>query len=346
MPTRDEIMQSLRRVIDPEIGRNLVDLNMIHDLQIQPDGKVAFTIALTVPGCPLRDQMAGDARSAVGGLEGVRSVDIRFRPMTDAERKVAFSLSQAPALPNLNQFNQVRQVIAVLSGKGGVGKSSVTAALAVELRRQGQKVGILDADVTGPSIPRLFGLPPGGLRAGEQGMLPATTKTGIKVVSANLLLKEEDTPIIWRGPMIAGAIKQFWTEALWGKLDTLLVDLPPGTSDATIAVIQNLPLRGAVLVTTPQELAAMVVRKAVRMLQDLKVPVLGVVENMSYFHCPDNGKDYELFGPSHVEEIASAAGAPVWGRLPVDPQVAALCDAGRAEELALPEFVGLAVYLS
>jgi len=345
LPTTDEIMHALRRVNDPEIGRNLVDLNMIHDLQIGADGRVRFTIALTVPACPLRDQMAGDARAAVAALEGVKAVDIQFRPMTETERKVTFGLSQAPALPKLNQFNQVRQVIAVMSGKGGVGKSSVTAALAVELRRQGQKVGILDADVTGPCIPRLFGLPAGGLRAGEQGMLPATTKKGIKVVSANLLLKEEDTPIIWRGPMIAGAIKQFWTDALWGKLDTLLVDLPPGTSDAAIAVIQNLPLTGAILVTTPQELATMVVRKAVNMLRDLKVPILGVVENMSYFRCPDNGKEYAIFGPSHAEEIAAAAGAPVWGRLAIDPQVAALCDAGRAEELLIPEFQALAANL-
>jgi Mrp family chromosome partitioning ATPase len=345
MPTKDEIMQSLRRVNDPEIGRSLVDLNMIHDLQIGTNGEIGFTIALTVPACPLRDQMAGDARAAVEALEGVRKVDIRFRSMTDAERKAAFGLSQSPALPKLNKLNQVRRVVAVMSGKGGVGKSSVTAALAVELRRQGQKVGILDADVTGPSIPRLFGLPAGGLRAGEQGMLPASTRTGIKVVSANLLLREEDIPIIWRGPMIAGTIKQFWTDALWGRLDTLLVDLPPGTSDAAISVIQNLPLAGAVLVTTPQELASMVVRKAVNMLRDLKVPILGVVENMSYFRCPDNGKEYAIFGPSHADEIAQAAGVTVWGRLPIDPRVAALCDAGQAEDLSIPEFQALAVNL-
>jgi Mrp family chromosome partitioning ATPase len=322
-----------------------VDLNKIHDLQIGANGQVAFMIALTVPGCPLRDQIAGDARAAVAALAGVTQVDIRFRAMNEAERRVAFGLSQSPTLPKLNKMNQVRRVIAVMSGKGGVGKSSVTAALAVELRRQGQKVGILDADVTGPSIPRLFGLPSGGLRAGEAGMLPASTRTGIKVVSANLLLREEDIPIIWRGPMIAGTIKQFWTDALWGRLDTLLVDLPPGTSDAAISVIQNLPLAGVIVVTTPQELAAMVVRKAVRMLHDLKVPILGVVENMSYFRCPDNGKEYAIFGPSHAEEIAAAAGVPLWGRLPIDPQVAALCDSGLAEDLNIPEFQALAANL-
>jgi Mrp family chromosome partitioning ATPase len=342
MPTKDEIIAALRRVNDPEIGRNLVDLNMVHDLKLEPDGRVGFTIALTVPACPLREQMAGDARAAVGAVQGVSGVDIQFRSMTDAERKVVFGLSQAPSLPKLNQLNQVHQVIAVMSGKGGVGKSLVTAALAVQLRRQGQKVGILDADVTGPSIPRLFGLAAGGLRASPQGMLPAATRTGIKVVSANLLLKEEDQPIVWRGPMIAGAIKQFWAEALWGRLDTLLVDLPPGTSDPAIAVIQNIPLNGVILVTTPQELAAMVVRKAVYMLRDLKVPVLGVVENMSYFRCPESGHEHAIFGPSHAEEIAAASGTQVWARLPIDPQLAALCDAGRAEEISLSEFEAIA----
>jgi Mrp family chromosome partitioning ATPase len=343
MPTTDEVMQALRRVIDPEIGRNLVDLHMIHDLKIGTKGKVGFTIALTVPACPLRDQMANDARAAVKALDGVKQVEIQFRPMTESERKAAFALGQAPSLPKLNNLNQVRQVIAVMSGKGGVGKSTVTAGLAVKLRRQGQKVGILDADVTGPSIPRLFGLSSGGLRGGQQGMLPAATHNGIKVVSANLLLKDELTPIIWRGPMIAGAIKQFWTDALWGKLDTMLVDLPPGTSDAAISVIQNLPLAGAILVTTPQELAAMVVIKAVSMLKEMKVPILGVIENMSYFRCPESGQEHAIFGPSHAEDIASVAGVPVWARLPIDPQVTALCDGGRAEELDWPELETLAI---
>jgi Mrp family chromosome partitioning ATPase len=342
MPTNDDVMHALRRVIDPEIGRNLVDLNMIHDLQVGADGRVGFTLALTVPNCPLRDQMANDARTAVAALQGVSGVEIKFRAMNDAERKAVFSLSQSPGLPKLNNLNQVTQVIAVMSGKGGVGKSLVTAALAVGLRRQGQKVGILDADVTGPSIPRLFGLASGGLRSTNQGILPAATKKGIKVVSANLLLKEEDIPIVWRGPMIAAAIKQFWTDTLWGKLDVLLVDLPPGTSDAALAVIQNLPLKGVILVTTPQELAAMVVRKAVYMLRDLKVPVLEVIENMSYFRCPETDHEHAIFGPSHVDEIAAAAGTSVWARLPIDPQLAELCDSGRIEELDQPELQALA----
>jgi len=345
MPTNEDVIHALRRVMDPEIGRSLVDLNMIHDLEIGADGRVAFTLALTVPNCPLRDQMANDARTAITALGGVRVVEIQFRPMNEAERKAAFALSQSPGLPKLNNLNQVTQVIAVMSGKGGVGKSLVTAALAVGLRRQGQKVGILDADVTGPSIPRLFGLASGGLRSTNQGILPATTKKGIKVVSANLMLKEEDTPLVWRGPMIAGAIKQFWTDTLWGKLDVLLVDLPPGTSDAALAVIQYLPLKGAILVTTPQELAAMVVRKAVYMLRDLKVPVLGIVENMSYFTCPETDHRHEIFGPSHANEIAAAAGTSVWACLPINPQFAALSDAGRIEEIEQPELEALALKL-
>ncbi len=341
-----DVINALRRVNDPEIGRSLVDLNMVHDVKIEPDGRVGFTIALTVPACPMREKISRDARGAVGELPGVKAVAIEFRAMNEQERRVAFGLSQTPSLPKLNQFNQVGQVIAVMSGKGVVGKSSVTAALAVALRRSGQKVGILDADVTGPSIPRLFGLPAGGLRSSGQGMLPAGTRSGIKVVSANLLVKEEETPLVWRGPMIAQVIRQFWTDTLWGKLDTLLVDLPPGTSDPAIAVMQNLPLGGAILVSTPHELVAMVVKKAILMLKDQKIPIVGLVENMSYFPCPDTGKLHEIFGPSHLEEIAALAGAPVCTRLPIRPDVAGLCDSGQSEQLDFPELQALVACLS
>jgi Mrp family chromosome partitioning ATPase len=346
MPTQTEVLDALRKVTDPELGRNLVELNMIHDLVIAPDGDVSFTIALTAPGCPLRDSMAANARAAVKNLGEVNAVHTVFRAMTDAERTAALGKAQAPQLPKLNAFNKIDRVIAVMSGKGGVGKSTVTAALAVALQRKGQKVGILDADITGPSIPRLFKLPSGGLRASDQGMLPAMTKKGIKVVSTNLLLPDEDLPVVWRGPMISATIRQFWGEALWGKLDTLLVDLPPGTSDAAMSVVQNLPLNGVVLVTTPQELAAMVVKKAVHMLTELKVPILGVVENMSYFRCPDCGHEHAIFGPSHVDRVAEKAGVPVWARLPIDPNLAELFDTGRAEEIETPEFLTLAEKLT
>ncbi len=338
MPSEKEVMEALQRVMDPELHRNIVELNMVRDLKIE-DSTVHFTLALTVPTCPMRNQMAENARTTLLALPGVEKVDLEFGAMTDEERRALMGGQQG--LPKLNKFNKIDHVVAVMSGKGGVGKSSVTALLAVALARRGYKVGVLDADITGPSIPKLFGLPSGGLRGSEAGMLPASTKTGIKVVSINLLLKEADAPVIWRGPMIAGAIQQFYNDAIWGKLDYLLVDLPPGTSDAALTVVQNLPLSGVVMVTTPQDLAALVVRKAVHMVQQLNIPVIGIVENMSYFECPDNGKRYELFGPSHAEEVAAATGAPVAARLPVNPAVATLSDAGKVEEVEAPELEAL-----
>jgi ATP-binding protein involved in chromosome partitioning len=335
MPTTAEMMSALEKVYDPELGRSIVELKMVHDLTISPEGDVRFTLALTVPGCPMREQMRSAAGKALMALPGVRDVQIDFRAMSEEERKEVFGQLQPPG-PRLNEFNKISRVIAVMSGKGGVGKSSVTGLLACALNRQRQKVGILDADVTGPSIPRLFGLPPGGLRGTDQGMLPAISRSGIRVVSTNLLLKDEDQPVVWRGPMIAGAIKQFWTDALWGKLDTLLVDLPPGTSDAALSVVNSLPLNGVILVTTPQDLAGMVVRKAIRMLNELKVPIIGLVENFSYFVCPDCGARHEIFGPSHAAETAAAAGLMTWVRLPVDPAVADQCDNGQVELINFP----------
>ena len=218
-----------------------------------------------------------------------------------------------------------------MSGKGGVGKSLVTGLLAVALRRSGYQVGVLDADITGPSIPKMFF--PNGARPGSSplAILPAETRTGIRVMSINLLLESEDQAVIWRGPLISGAIRQFWTEVLWGDLDYLVVDLPPGTSDASLTVLQSLPMSGVVLVTSPQDLAGMVVRKAAHMVGQVGVPLLGLVENMSYFVCPDTGKQHEIFGPSQAEEMAEQLGLSFLGRLPVDPKVATLCDTGQIE---------------
>jgi Mrp family chromosome partitioning ATPase len=336
MPTENEIMKALSNVNDPELHRSLVELNMVRELKVSRDGLVSFTVALTVPTCPLRNQILESARAAVMAVPGVKDVQITFSSMSEEERRSLLGGKQR-TLPKLSQFNQVKQVIAVMSGKGGVGKSSVTAMLAVALADRGMKVGILDADITGPSIPKLFGLPPGGLRGNDLGMLPSVTKKGIKVVSTNLLLQEADMPVVWRGPMISATIQQFWNETLWGKLDYLLVDLPPGTSDAALAVLQNLPLTGVILVTTPQDLAALVVRKAIRMIQELKIPILGIVENMSYFRCPDTGKEHIIFGPSHVEAIAADYCVELSARLPIQPEIAVLSDAGRVEEVSLPE---------
>ncbi len=338
MPTEQDILTALSRVMDPELNRSLTDLNMIQDVQVN-GSRVAFTIALTVPGCPLKNKIEADARQAVLAVDGVKEASIQFRGMTDEERQ-AIGLRPVQ-LPKLNSFNKIDRVIAVMSGKGGVGKSSVTALLGAELARRGSRVGILDADVTGPSIPKLFGMPPGGLRGSEQGILPGITASGIKVVSINLLLPDENMPVVWRGPMVSGAIRQFWTDVLWGKLDVLLVDLPPGTSDAALTVMTNLPMDGVLLVTTPQQLAAMVVRKAMHMLHEVKTPILGVIENMSYYRCPDTGKPHYIFGPSHADEVAEAAGVPVLARLPIEPQVTERCDAGQVEQVRLDEIESL-----
>jgi len=341
MITEKQILDVLSGVMDPELNRNLVELGMIREIKVSDDNMVSFTIALTIAGCPLKTQIEKDAREAVMKLEGVRDVQIAMGEMTAEERQAIFGKA-APELPKLNQFNKIGKVVAVMSGKGGVGKSSITALLAIHLTRQGLRVGVLDADITGPSIPKLFGLKSGGLRGSEQGILPEITSSGIRVISANLLVPSEEVAIIWRGPMITSAIKQFWNDVLWGMLDVLLVDLPPGTSDAALTVMQTLPVNGVVMVSTPQQLAGLVVRKADSMLKQLGIPVLGVVENMSYFPCNVSDERHEIFGPSHVAELAAAIGTGNTVRLPLDPQVTLLGDAGKIEEYTSPDMEALA----
>lgn len=227
--------------------------------------------------------------------------------------------------------NEIKKVVAVVSGKGGVGKSSVTSLLAVAMAKAGNKVGIMDADLTGPSIPRLFGLTENA-RQGEEGILPGITREGLAVISMNLLLGEEDKPVIWRGPILSGAIKQFWTDVAWGQLDYLFVDLPPGTGDVPLTVFQSLPLSGIVIVTSPQELVQMIVRKAYHMARSMNVPVLGLVENMSYLTCPDCNREISIFGESKVEAAAKELDLEVLGRLPLDPKLATLSDQGAIED--------------
>lgn len=234
------------------------------------------------------------------------------------------------------EYNHIINVVAVMSGKGGVGKSFVTSLLASALAQDGYQVGILDADITGPSIPMLFGLH-GPVEPGTVGILPLQSHSGIKVISMNLLLSSEDQAVIWRGPLISKAIKQLWGDVMWGNLDYLLVDLPPGTSDATLTIMQSLPVKGIVMVTTPQGLATLIVRKAVHMAQSIGVQVVGVVENMAYFICPETSRRYLIFGPSHAEEVAETANAPMLAQLPMDPNVATLCDAGKVEDVYLKE---------
>ena len=229
-----------------------------------------------------------------------------------------------------NAGSNVKKVIGVVSGKGGVGKSLVTSMMSVLTRRKGYETAILDADVTGPSIPKIFGLK-FGIEGNDEGMFPAETKTGIKAISVNLLLEDEQTPVIWRGPVIAGTVSQFWSGVLWGDVDYMYVDMPPGTGDVPLTVFQSLPLDGIIIVTTPQELVSMIVAKAVKMAEMMNVPVLGIVENMSYFECPDCGKHIQVFGDSHVDEVAEQFGLKVLGKLPMDHKLAALCDKGMLE---------------
>jgi Mrp family chromosome partitioning ATPase len=226
---------------------------------------------------------------------------------------------------------KIKQVIAIMSGKGGVGKSLVTGLLAVSLRRQGQRVGILDGDITGPSIARMFGTTGSPTKSASGGIEPLRSKGGIKVMSMNMFLEKESDPVVWRGPMVSSAIKQFYSDVDWGDLDYLLVDLPPGTSDAPMTVMQALPVDGVVVVSSPQMLATMIVMKCIHMVQQLKGVIVGVVENMAYFETP-NGERYEIFGASNGTELVSMTGAPLLGQLPIDPSLAALCDSGRVEE--------------
>lgn len=231
-----------------------------------------------------------------------------------------------------NQLSHIKKVIAVVSGKGGVGKSSVTASLAAAMRARGRAVGILDADITGPSIPKAFGIHERATGS-ELGIYPVNTKTGIEIMSLNLLTADETEPVIWRGPVIAGTVKQFWTEVIWGDVDYLFVDMPPGTGDVPLTVFQSLPVDGIIVVTSPQDLVSMIVTKAVKMAEMMDIPILGLVENYSYFRCPDCGKEHAIFGESRVDQVADQLGLKVLAKLPIDPALAAACDAGKVEEL-------------
>ncbi|HBE24730.1 MAG TPA: ATP-binding protein [Ktedonobacter sp.] len=232
---------------------------------------------------------------------------------------------------------KIKQVIAIMSGKGGVGKSLVTGLLAVSLRRQGMSVGVLDGDITGPSIARMFGTRGQPNKSASGGIDPLTSRGGIKVMSMNMFLENESDPVVWRGPMISSAIKQFYSDVDWGQLDYLLVDLPPGTSDAPMTVLQSLPVDGIVIVSSPQMLATMVVMKCINMVRQLKGIIVGVVENMSYFETPD-GERYEIFGPSNGTELVNMTGAPLLAQLPIDSELTTLCDEGHVEEYHAPAY--------
>ena len=335
MITSRQVFEALRGVMHPEIKRNLVELGMIKDVNVE-DGKVTLTLALPFKEIPIKGDLVRAVKGTVAKLDATLQVEVNLTEMSQQERAAFMSMAEGGPRP-AQATNKIAHVMAVLSGKGGVGKSSVAALLAVTLRRRGERVGVLDADITGPSIPRMFGLhqPP---QMGPAGIFPAETRTGIEVMSINLLLPSEDEAVIWRGPLISSAIKQFWNEVFWGDLDYLIVDLPPGTSDASLTVMQSIPLSGVVLVTSPQDLAGMVVRKAARMAQHMGAPILGLVENMSYVVCPRCGEKIKVFGPSQAFHTALRLNAPLLGQLPLDPELARRCDAGEIEGYAAELF--------
>ncbi len=338
MISKQQILQALQRVKHPESDRNLMELGMIRDIRVD-DKQVKFTLVLPFKNVPIKDQLVSEARAAVEKLPGVERVTVELAEMTQKERARFMSIQHEGSAQGLNR---VKHVVAVLSGKGGVGKSTVAGLLAVALRREGYKVGLLDADITGPSIPKMFFPTLKRPRSSPLGILPVESETGIKVMSINLLLPSEDEAVIWRGPLISRAIQQFWGDVFWGDLDYLVVDLPPGTADASLTVMQSIPLEGVILVTTPQSLAGMVVRKAARMTQHMGAPILGLVENMSYIVCPKCGERIEIFGPSKAAITAEKFNMPLLGRLPIDPQISKLCDAGMIEKYSMDTFAPIA----
>ncbi|HUK27430.1 MAG TPA: P-loop NTPase [Candidatus Acidoferrales bacterium] len=357
MVSKEDVMAALKNVIDPELHISIVNLRMVKDVSIQGEN-VKIAVALTVGGCPLSETIAGDVKKAVMKLSGVKSVDVETTVMSKQEleelrKSIQSQMAAAQPQksttggmpPGINRLERkgVRNVIAIMSGKGGVGKSFVTAALAVQLARLGYKVGILDADITGPSIAKMFGLKGPLYVTAEKRVLPALTRTGIKVVSMNLILEEPQMPVIVRGPIINSVIRQMFQDIEWGDLHFLLTDLPPGTSDAPLTVFQSLPLQGVIVVTTPQDLALMVVAKAINMAKTLSeqlgaVKLLGLIENMSYVLCSHCGEKMEIFGPSKAQDMAKRNGIPYLGSVPVDPEIAKLADAGKIEDYKNPIF--------
>jgi len=311
MVTEEQIKQALGQVLVPGVKRSIEALNLIRDIAIS-DGKVKIVLASTALSESTQDWIKAKAKEAVEKVPDVNKVDIEFSGAKPSE------------------LNQIGHIIAVMSGKGGVGKSLVSSLFAIAMKRNGNEVGILDADITGPSIPKMFGLntrPAGS----ETGILPVPSRSGIEVMSINLLLPSEDDAVIWRGPLIGKTIIQFGEEVLWGKLDYLIIDLPPGTADAALTVMQSFPISGVIIVFTPQDLVEMIVRKAVNMARKMDKRVLGVVENMSYLYVPEIDKRIEIFGKSRGEELARAVNAPLLGQLPIDPKLAKLCDEGNIE---------------
>jgi len=326
MITEEQVRESLGEVLVPGIKRSLEGLNLVRKV-IVSDQEVKVTLASVALGTGAQDWIKTKAKEVVEKLTEANKVEIEFTEAKPAE------------------LNKIGHIFAVMSGKGGVGKSLVASLAAVVLKRHGYEVGILDADITGPSIPKMFGItarPTGS----DSGILPVPSRSGIAVMSINLLLPSEDDAVIWRGPLIGKTITQFGEDVLWGKLDYLVIDLPPGTADAALTVMQSFPISGVIIVFTPQDLVDMIVRKAINMAGKMGKPVLGVVENMSYLYVPEIDKKIELFGKSRGEEMAKAARAPLLAQLPIEPELAKLCDEGNIERYDAENLNNLAESLS
>ena len=315
------IMAALSEVQEPELHKDLVSLNMIRDLQIE-DGRVSFTVMLTTPACPLRDQIERESREAVEGIPGVESVLVNFDANVPADGRARGLLD----LP-------IRNAIAVASGKGGVGKSTLAVNLAVVLAKSGARVGLLDADIYGPNIPTMMGvdhLP----SAGEDKLYPAESY-GVKIMSIGFMVKA-DQPLIWRGPMLHSAIRQFLSDVEWGELDYLVIDLPPGTGDAGLSLAQSLPLSGGLIVTLPQQVSLDDARRGLEMFRQMNVPIFGIVENMSYLELPD-GTRLDVFGSGGGERLAAESGVPFIGAIPMDPAVREGGDQGVPVTISQPD---------
>jgi hydrogenase maturation protease len=309
--TKERVLQRLQTVLVPAARRSIVGLNMIRNVTVN-NGRVEIKIASTGLIQGAQEWINNESRQAVAQLPEVTEIDVIYE---DVKAK---------------ELNEIDNTIAIMSGKGGVGKSLISSLMAVSLRRKGLEVGILDADITGPSIPKMFNLK--NLPSGnESGILPILTRSGIEVMSINLLLPSDDDAVIWRGPMIGKAITQFGEDVLWGKLDYLIIDLPPGTADAPLTVMQTFQITGIVIVFTPQDLVEMIVRKAVNMARKMEKRILGIVENMSYLYITELDKRIEVFGKSNAEQMATKICAPLLGQLPIDPELAKLCDTGNIE---------------
>jgi Mrp family chromosome partitioning ATPase len=318
MPLLEEVKTVLDQILVPGVKRSLDKMNLVKDVNFT-DGKVNIVLANAALMAGTKEWLSHQIKEAVFKLDQVKEIEVNY---ADAKPK---------------ELNKIGSVIAIMSGKGGVGKSLVASLTAVALRRQGYDIGIMDADITGPSIPKMFGVS-GQPPIAESGILPLPSRSGIEVMSVNLLLPTEDDAVIWRGPLIGHAITQFWEDVLWGKLDYLIVDLPPGTADAPLTVMQQLPISGIIIVFTPQDLTTMVVRKAVKMAKQMNKSIIGVVENMSYLYIPEIDKKMEIFGKSRGEEMAKSAGAPLLGQLPIDPELVKLCDEGNIERYDSAEY--------